>query len=107
VIRKGCTPARPGQEGFLGGSMGDESVILAGVDSGQAEESLFSTVHGAGRIMSRTQAAGRVAAPQALGVRSPGLRSRVRHRWRQLAQPCAEARRLPRASRRTPDEGVG
>ena len=31
VIRKGCTPARPGQEGFVGGSMGDESVILEGV----------------------------------------------------------------------------
>jgi tRNA-splicing ligase RtcB (3'-phosphate/5'-hydroxy nucleic acid ligase) len=60
VIRKGCTPARPGQEGFVGGSMGDESVILEGVESTEAEESLFSTVHGAGRIMSRTQAAGRV-----------------------------------------------
>jgi tRNA-splicing ligase RtcB len=60
VIRKGCTPARPGQKGFVGGSMGDESVILEGVDSGEAEESLFSTVHGAGRVMSRTQAAGRV-----------------------------------------------
>ncbi|HTX44962.1 MAG TPA: RtcB family protein [Solirubrobacteraceae bacterium] len=60
VIRKGCTPARPGQEGFVGGSMGDESVILEGVESGEAEESLFSTVHGVGRIMSRTQAAGRV-----------------------------------------------
>ncbi len=60
VIRKGCTPARPGREGFVGGSMGDESVILEGVDSGEAEESLFSTVHGAGRVMSRTAAAGRV-----------------------------------------------
>jgi tRNA-splicing ligase RtcB len=60
VIRKGCTPARPGQEGFVGGSMGDESVILEGVDGGDAEASLYSTVHGAGRVMSRTQAAGRV-----------------------------------------------
>ncbi|MEA2315507.1 MAG: hypothetical protein QOI03_2199, partial [Solirubrobacteraceae bacterium] len=60
VIRKGCTPARPGQEGFVGGSMGDESVILEGVESPEAEESLFSTVHGAGRVMSRTQAAGKV-----------------------------------------------
>jgi tRNA-splicing ligase RtcB len=60
VIRKGCTPARPGQEGFVGGSMGDESVILEGVESPDAEASLFSTVHGAGRVMSRTQAAGRV-----------------------------------------------
>jgi tRNA-splicing ligase RtcB len=59
VIRKGCTPARPGQEGFVGATMGDESVILEGVESKEAEESLFSTVHGAGRLMSRTQAAGR------------------------------------------------
>ena len=60
VIRKGCTPARPGQEGFVGASMGDESVILEGVEGDEAEQSLFSTVHGAGRVMSRTQAAGRV-----------------------------------------------
>ncbi len=60
VIRKGCTPARPGQEGFVGGSMGDESVILEGVDGPKAAESLYSTVHGAGRVMSRSQAAGRV-----------------------------------------------
>jgi tRNA-splicing ligase RtcB (3'-phosphate/5'-hydroxy nucleic acid ligase) len=60
VIRKGCTPARPGQEGFVGGSMGDESVILEGVPSDEAVESLYSTVHGAGRVMSRSQAVGRV-----------------------------------------------
>ena len=59
VVRKGCTPARPGQEGFVGGSMGDESVILEGVASEEATESLYSTVHGAGRVMSRSQAAGR------------------------------------------------
>ena len=59
VIRKGCTPARPGQEGFVGASMGDESVSLEGVAGPEAEESLFSTVHGAGRVMSRSQAAGR------------------------------------------------
>jgi tRNA-splicing ligase RtcB (3'-phosphate/5'-hydroxy nucleic acid ligase) len=60
VIRKGCTPARPGQEGFVGGSMGDESVILEGFESEDAVKSMYSTVHGAGRVMSRTQAAGRV-----------------------------------------------
>jgi tRNA-splicing ligase RtcB (3'-phosphate/5'-hydroxy nucleic acid ligase) len=60
VIRKGCTPARPGQEGFVGGSMGDDSVILEGAESVENEQALFSTVHGAGRVMSRTQAAGRV-----------------------------------------------
>jgi tRNA-splicing ligase RtcB len=60
VIRKGCTPARPAQEGVVGGSLGTESVILEGVESVEAEASLFSTVHGAGRIMSRTQAAGKI-----------------------------------------------
>jgi tRNA-splicing ligase RtcB (3'-phosphate/5'-hydroxy nucleic acid ligase) len=60
VVRKGCTPARPGQEGFVGGSMGDESVILEGVESDTNEDALYSTVHGAGRVMSRSQAAGRV-----------------------------------------------
>jgi tRNA-splicing ligase RtcB len=60
VIRKGCTPARPGQEGFVGGSMGDDSVILEGVESEENEQALFSTVHGAGRVMSRSQAAGRI-----------------------------------------------
>ncbi len=60
VVRKGCTPAEPGQEGFVGATMGDDSVILEGVESEDAQEALRSTVHGAGRVMSRTQAAGRV-----------------------------------------------
>jgi tRNA-splicing ligase RtcB len=60
VVRKGCTPARPGQEGFVGGSTGDESVILEGVAGPDADASLHSTVHGAGRVMSRRQAAGKV-----------------------------------------------
>jgi tRNA-splicing ligase RtcB len=60
VVRKGCTPARAGQEGFVGGSMGDDSVILEGVESDDARQSLYSTVHGAGRVMSRSQAGGRV-----------------------------------------------
>jgi tRNA-splicing ligase RtcB len=59
VVRKGCTPARPGHEGFVGGSMGDDSVILEGVDSDENRRALYSTVHGAGRVMSRSQAAGR------------------------------------------------
>ncbi|MBC8064055.1 MAG: RtcB family protein [Chlorobia bacterium] len=59
VIRKGCTPAFPGQKGFVGATMGDTSVILEGVDSIDSKESLYSTVHGAGRVMSRTQAAGK------------------------------------------------
>lgn len=78
VVRKGATPAFPGQLGFIGGSMGDDAVIVRGADrSSQSkymnkpnewndsvltdlqEQSLFSTVHGAGRVMSRTEAAGK------------------------------------------------
>jgi len=60
VVRKGATPAAPGQLGFVGGSMGDISVILQGVESEKSEKAFYSTVHGAGRIMSRTKAAGRM-----------------------------------------------
>jgi len=59
VIRKGATPAFPGQKGFIGGSMGDDAVIVEGVDSAASRAALYSTVHGAGRVMSRTQAAGK------------------------------------------------
>jgi tRNA-splicing ligase RtcB len=78
VVRKGATPAFPGQRGFVGGSMGDDAVILKGTDSGtkfeaswaaedcmrnflfaEQNDALFSTVHGAGRVMSRTEAAGK------------------------------------------------
>jgi tRNA-splicing ligase RtcB len=59
VVRKGATPAFPGQLSFVGGSMGDISVILEGVESEESRKALYSTVHGAGRVMSRTQAAGR------------------------------------------------
>lgn len=60
VVRKGATPAFEGQRGFVGGSMGDISVILEGVDHHENHYSLASTVHGAGRVMSRTQAAGKM-----------------------------------------------
>lgn len=59
VIRKGCTPAFPGQKGFVGADMGGTSVILEGVESEASQSALYSTVHGAGRVMSRTQAAGK------------------------------------------------
>jgi tRNA-splicing ligase RtcB len=58
VVRKGATPAFPGQAGFVGGSMGDWALVVEGVDSELARRSLRSTVHGAGRVMSRSQAKG-------------------------------------------------
>lgn len=63
VVRKGATPAFPGQRGFVGGSMGDNAVILKGRQTTEAVDlqaaAMYSTVHGAGRVMSRTQAAGK------------------------------------------------
>ncbi|MEJ8547529.1 RtcB family protein [Brevibacillus borstelensis] len=60
VVRKGATPSAPGQLGFIGGSMGDYSVIVKGKDSEENKAAYYSTVHGAGRVMSRTEAAGRM-----------------------------------------------
>lgn len=63
VVRKGATPAFPGQKGFVGGSMGDDAVIIEGATDGNSalqKASLYSTVHGAGRVMSRTEARGKV-----------------------------------------------
>lgn len=76
VVRKGATPARPGQKGFVGGSMGDISVILEGIESEESKSSLYSTIHGAGRAMGRTQAKGKRG--------QPGLVSREAHElWMQ------------------------
>lgn len=60
IVRKGATPSAPNQLGFIGGSMGDISVIVKGKDSQENKEAFYSTVHGAGRIMSRTEAAGKL-----------------------------------------------
>lgn len=60
VVRKGATPAFPGQKGFVGGTMGETSVILEGIENEEAKHSLYSTVHGAGRVMGRMEARGKV-----------------------------------------------
>lgn len=39
--------------------MGDISVILEGVESDESKVAMYSTVHGAGRVMSRTEARGK------------------------------------------------
>lgn len=76
VVRKGATPAFPGQKGFVGGSMGDDAVIVEGARHGDEEaqrDALYSTVHGAGRVMSRSEARGKLKGwgPKARVV-SPG-----------------------------------
>jgi tRNA-splicing ligase RtcB len=59
VTRKGATPAFPNQRGFVGATMGEYSVILQGKEDQLSPYAFYSTVHGAGRVLSRTQAAGK------------------------------------------------
>jgi len=102
VIRKGATPAFPGQKGFVGGSMGDVSVILEGTntddifgkneghDSTTAhrmgiwynqERMMFSTVHGAGRVMGRMQAKGKRDKKTQEWKREPGVTQDMMDEW--------------------------
>lgn len=53
VTRKGAVSARKGQMGIIPGSMGAKSFIVRGLGD---EESFCSCSHGAGRVMSRTEA---------------------------------------------------
>ena len=56
VVRKGATPLTS-DLAFIGGSMGDISAIVRG--TGDDIGALDSAPHGAGRVMSRTKAAGK------------------------------------------------
>lgn len=70
VVRKGATPLFPGQQGFVGGSMGEDAYIITGASYtasinetfntwGAGDSALWSAPHGAGRAMSRTEAKGK------------------------------------------------
>lgn len=107
VVRKGATPAFPGQRGFVGGSMGDDAVIIEGIDSAESRQALYSTVHGAGRIMSRTAAKGKFERVGKKRIRRDGL---VRHdemlKWvreRGVELRGGDVDEAPQAYRRLPD----
>ncbi len=53
ITRKGAVRARKGELGIIPGSMGARSFIVRGLGN---DESFHSCSHGAGRVMSRTQA---------------------------------------------------
>jgi tRNA-splicing ligase RtcB (3'-phosphate/5'-hydroxy nucleic acid ligase) len=84
VVRKGATPAFPGQKGFVGGTMGEQSVILEGVESELGKQSLYSTVHGAGRVMGRIDAKGKVN-KQGVVTREPKVTQSIMDEWVQRA----------------------
>ena len=96
MIRKGCTPAFPGQEGFVGATMGEPSVILRGADSTASRELLYSTVHGAGRVMSRTQAAGKKGTRAECSVRDCDYNVMWKHRHNESCPDHPDARWVKR-----------
>ena len=56
VVRKGSTPLWPGQSSFIGGSMTSLARVITGEDTARNEEGLYSTIHGAGRVLGRSAA---------------------------------------------------
>lgn len=110
VVRKGATPAFPGQRGFVGGSMGDNSVILSGstTETAAQQAALYSTVHGAGRVMSRTEARGKLKGwgKRAKLVSAGKISPEMMHAW--IAEKGVLLRgggldEAPQAYRRLPD----
>jgi tRNA-splicing ligase RtcB len=81
VVRKGATPAFPGQKGFVGGSMGDISVIIEGVENPLGRQSLYSTIHGAGRVMGRMQARGKRDRKTGAVVREAKVTPNMMREW--------------------------
>jgi len=59
VVRKGATPNGVGVQSFIGSNMRDDSYIVEGQDTQTNRDALYSTVHGAGRVMSRMKAKGK------------------------------------------------
>jgi tRNA-splicing ligase RtcB (3'-phosphate/5'-hydroxy nucleic acid ligase) len=59
VVRKGATPMPPDRLGYIGGSMGDNAVIVRRREGAESAPSFQSGPHGAGRVMSRNEAAGK------------------------------------------------
>lgn len=95
VVRKGATPLEL-EPAFIGGSMGDISVIVRGTsDVGNAHENddhvygvedigaLGSAPHGAGRVMSRTKAAGRFRKVKEMRKREDGTEYEFKKRVRE------------------------
>src|SRR5205814_2682156 len=87
--------------------MGDDAVIIEGVDSPNSRAALFSTIHGAGRIMSRTEAKGRFVRVGSKRIRQDGL---VRHdemmKWlreRNVVLRGGDLDEAPQAYRRLPE----
>lgn len=100
VVRKGATPLTR-DPAFIGGSMGDISVIVKGapIPEGRAIGdkravvdigALASAPHGAGRQMSRTQAAGKFRKVKETRTRPDGTKYEFRRRVRDASSGAVD-----------------
>jgi tRNA-splicing ligase RtcB (3'-phosphate/5'-hydroxy nucleic acid ligase) len=88
VVRKGATPAFPGERGFIGGSMGESAVIIEGIVSPNNAYTLNSTVHGAGRVMSRTAARGKIHRKTGAVISVGAISQDMMNNWLRKANVC-------------------
>jgi tRNA-splicing ligase RtcB len=103
---QGRHPGLPGQRGFVGGSMGDDARDPAGRGQAPRAAALYSTVHGAGRVMSRSEAKGKVDRKTGRTIRPPRVDEGEMRRW--LVQKGVQVvggdlDEAPQAYRRLPD----
>ena len=84
---QGLHAGLPGQQGFVGWSMGEPCVILEG-GSRRRRAALYSTVHGAGRRLSRTQANGKKGRPGLIDC--PTVQADLRERGIELRGGAAD-----------------
>jgi len=67
---------------FVGGSMGDDAVIIEGIESQDSRASLYSTIHGAGRLFGRKEAKRRFTRPQMdEWLKDRGVILKIRCEW--------------------------
>lgn len=109
VVRKGATPLTR-EEAFIGGSMGDMSVIVRGapITEGGTEAivdigALASAPHGAGRQMSRTKAAGKFRKVKEIRQRPDGTEYEFKRRVRDASTGAVD---WPAVKQELADRGI-
>lgn len=100
VVRKGATPLT-GDLAFIGGSMGDISCVVRG--TGEDIGALASAPHGAGRVMSRTKAAGKFKKVSVTRTRDDGSTYQYKEKRR---DPSTGVVDWPKVHRALHDRGI-
>jgi tRNA-splicing ligase RtcB len=94
-----------GRRASSGATMGEPSVVLRGTDDPGGEDLLWSTVHGAGRVMSRTQAAGRIGSRAECTERDCDVWVPWRSSWPSAPRRASASATASRSARSIPAAG--